>query len=78
MSYICDGCGKDDKLISTKEGEYFCADCYRKINIGKCFNKSRIINLKDKWQQYNMGWNTQKDNIPKELYEIIEEVINRI
>lgn len=44
----------------------------------KCFNKERIKDLKDKWEQYNMGWDNQKENIPKELYEIIEEIINRV
>jgi len=25
-----------------------------------------------------MGWNDGKDNVPKELYEIIEEIIHRV
>ncbi len=45
---------------------------------GKCFNKERIPNIKDKWQQYNMQWSDNKENIPTELYEIIEEMIQRI
>ena len=45
---------------------------------GKCFNKERITDLKDKWQQYNMQWSDNKENIPTELYEIIEEMIQRI
>ena len=45
---------------------------------GKCFNKERIKNLRDYWQQYNMEWNTSKNNIPTELYNIIEEIIFRL
>ena len=45
---------------------------------GKCFNKEGITDLKDKWQQYNMQWSDNKENIPTELYEIIEEMIQRI
>lgn len=48
------------------------------INKGKCFNKERIKDLRDKWQQYNMVWGPQKDNISTELYEIIEEIIHRM
>ena len=44
----------------------------------KCFNKERIKDLKDKWKQYNMGWSSAKNDIPKELYEIIEEIIERL
>lgn len=44
---------------------------------GKCFNKERIGNLKEKWEEYNLHWDAEKDNIPKELYQIIEEIINR-
>jgi hypothetical protein len=45
---------------------------------GKCFNKERIKNLKEAWIQYNLGWDSSKDNIPKELYEIIEEIVFRL
>jgi len=45
---------------------------------GKCFNKERIKNLKEKWVEYNLKWDSQKNNIPKELYEIIEEIIYRL
>ncbi len=27
MSYICDNCGKQDKLIATKDGKYLCEVC---------------------------------------------------
>ena len=45
---------------------------------GKCFNKERIKNLKEAWIQYNLGWDSNKDNIPEELYEIIEEIVFRL
>mgnify|MGYP001561247275 CR=1 FL=1 len=57
---------KEDKLIEREKLK------------GKCFNKDRIKDLNDKWQQYNMQWDNQKANIPNELYEIIEEIINRV
>jgi len=47
-------------------------------NKGQCFNKKRIGNLKDAWEQYNMGWGDNKNDIPVELYKIIEEIIWRL
>jgi len=44
----------------------------------KCFNKERIKNLKDTWEQYNLGWSSAKDDIPKELYQILEEIVFRL
>ena len=45
---------------------------------GKCFNKERIKNLKEKWTKYNSGWSSKKENIPVELYEILEEIVCRL
>ena len=45
---------------------------------GKCFNEKRIDDLKDKWQQFNMEWDSYKNNIPEEIYEILEEIIFRL
>ena len=43
-----------------------------------CFNKERIENLKEKWREYNQGWDEKKESIPVELYHIIEEIIERL
>ena len=43
-----------------------------------CFNKERIKNLKEKWLEYNQLWDSKKDEIPIELYQIIEEIIFRL
>jgi len=45
---------------------------------GNCFNKERIKSLRDAWEQYNMEWSSIKEDVPKELYEIIEEIICRL
>ncbi len=45
---------------------------------GECFNERRIVDIKAKWQQFNMAWDKEKESIPTELYEIIEEMIQRI
>lgn len=37
MSYICDGCGEDNKLEATNEG-YFCKDCMKN-------EKKRLYNM---------------------------------
>lgn len=33
MSYICDGCGKTTKLVSTKKGDHLCRLCMVKRNL---------------------------------------------
>ncbi len=50
----------------------------RKKEKGKCFNKERIKDLKDAWVQYNSKWSSAKEDIPGELYLIIEEIIFRL
>lgn len=61
-------------FLDKKGYEYWVEEREKMV---RCFNKDRIKDLKDKWQQYNLGWDSKKDNIPVELYEIIEELVNR-
>ena len=65
-------------MSSEVEMEEYNKQIEREKSKGKCFNKDRTKDLKDKWQQYNMRWSSKKDNIPKELYKIIEEIIFRV
>jgi len=64
MSYICDGCGKDDKLTATEKGHMYCLRCYDNKDRDK-FVKTIYDGL------HHAGDDTDKTWIGGQLYDAL-------
>ncbi len=47
-------------------------------NKGICFNRIRIKDLKSALIKYHREWDSEKNAIPDELHEILDEIISRL
>ncbi len=70
--------GEEDEFHGKDPAEEEVRKKEKMAEEGKCFNKERIKDLKDAWIQYSLEWDSSKEAIPKELYQIIEELIFRL